>query len=47
MIHRIRTNYGDSEISYEGDNIDKWENFPQEVLQGKSSGPAIWTVLAT
>ena len=47
MIHRSRTTYGDSEISYGGDDIGKWEKFPQGVLQGNASGPAIWTVLSS
>ena len=45
MIHRIRTAFGDSEISYGGDDLDIWEFSPQGVLQGNASGPAIWTTV--
>ena len=47
MIHRIRNTYGDSEISYGGNDIGKWGNFPQGVLQRNASGPAIWTVFSS
>ena len=47
MIHRIRTVYGDSEISYGGEDMGSWENFPQGVLQGNASGPAIWSAISS
>lgn len=47
MIHKIRTVYGDSEISYGGEDIGDWENFPQGVLQGNASGPQIWSILSS
>ena len=37
MIHRIRTVYGDSNITYSGE-LGNWENWPQGVLQGNSTG---------
>ena len=45
MIHRIRTVYGDSDITYGGE-LGNWENWPQGVLQGNAAGPAIWAVLS-
>ena len=47
IIHRIRTTYKESEISYGGDDIGKWENFPQRMLNGNDSETAIWTVLSS
>ena len=47
MVHRIRTAFGDSEISYGGDDIGNWMNYPQGVLQGNASGPTIWSVLSS
>ena len=47
MIHYIRTDFGDSKISYGGDDIGNWENFPQGVLQGNAAGPTIWAVLSS
>ena len=47
MIHKIRTVYGDSDISYGGEDIGDWENFPQGVLQGNASGPQIWSILSS
>jgi len=47
MIHRIRTAFGDSEITYGGDDIGEWMNYPQGVLQGNASGPTIWSVLSS
>ena len=44
MIHRIRTVYGDSEITYGGD-LGEWENWLQGVLQGNAAGPAIWSTI--
>ena len=47
MIHKVRTSFGDSEISFGGEGIGDWENFPQGVLQGNASGPAIWSILSS
>ena len=44
MIHIKRTSYRYSDISYGGENNGNWENFAQGLLQGDSSGPAIWIV---
>ena len=41
MVHRIRSDFGDSDIKYGGDEISDWENFPQGVLQNNASGPTI------
>ena len=46
MIHRIRTVYGDSKITYGGE-LGNWENWPMGVLQGNAAGPAIWSVLSS
>ena len=40
-IHKIRTSFGDSEISFGGEEMGEWENFPQGVLQDYASGRAI------
>ena len=47
MIHKIRTVYGDSDISYGGEDIGDWVNYPQGVLQGNASGPQIWSILSS
>ena len=47
MTHRIRTVYGDSEISYGGEDMGSWENFSQGVLQGNASGPVIWLAISS
>ena len=47
MIHRIRTVYGDSDLTYGGEDMGCWENFPQGVLQGNASGPAIWAAISS
>ena len=31
MVHRIKIIYGESDISYGGDDLGDWENYPQEV----------------
>ena len=46
MIHRIRTVYGVSDVTY-GGNLGAWENWPQSVLQGNAAGPAIWSTLSS
>ena len=47
MVHRIRSAFGDSELTYGGDDIGDWENYPQGVLQGNASGPTIWSLLSS
>ena len=47
MIHRIRTNFGDSNITYGGEDIRDWENKPQGILQGNTAGPDIWSALGS
>ena len=47
MIHKIRTAFGDSDITYGGDDIGDWWNYPQGVLQGNACGPAIWIALSS
>ena len=47
MVHQIRTMYGDSEITYGGDDIGDWNNYPQGVLQGNACGPTIWILISS
>ena len=47
MTHKIRTAFGDSSISYGGDDIGSWENYPQGVLQGNAAGPTIWVLVSS
>ena len=47
MVHRIRTMYGDSDITYGGNDIGNWRNFPQGVLQGNACGPTIWVLISS
>ena len=47
MIHRVRTYFGDSQKTYGGGNLDKWENEAQGVLQGNATGPTIWSLLSS
>ena len=47
MVHSIRTSFGDSKITYGGDQIGDWENHPQGVLQGNASGPTIWSLVSS
>ena len=47
MIHRIKTIYGVSEITYGGEELGDWENYPQGVLQGNAAGPTIWSLLSS
>ena len=46
MIHRIRTVYGDSDITYGGE-LGNWKNWPMGVLQGNAAGPAIWSTASS
>ena len=32
MVHQVRTMYGDLDITYGGDEIGDWNNYPQGVL---------------
>ena len=47
MVHRIKTTFGDSTITYGGDVKGDWINWPQGVLQGNASGPAIWSAISS
>ena len=50
MIHRIRTLFGDSFITYGGElfaDLADWKNYPQGVLQGNAAGPTIWLLLSS
>ena len=47
MTHRIRTAYGDSDITYGGDNIGDWDNFSQGILQGNTTWPDVWSALSS
>ena len=47
MIHKVRTLFGDSVITYGGDELQDWRNKPQGVLQGNASGPTIWSLLSS
>ena len=47
MVHRVRTNYGDSEQTYGGETHEIWENYPQGIFQGNTDGPDIWTELSS
>ena len=47
MIHRVRTYFGDSKITYGGEEIEDWLNNPQGVLQGNATGPTIWSLLSS
>ena len=47
MIHRVRTYFGDSHVTYGGDDIADWLNEPQGVLQGNAAGPTIWSLLSS
>ena len=47
MIHKIRTTYGDSEITYGGDDLGAFSHYPQGVLQGNASGPTVWILLSS
>ena len=41
MVHKISTAFGESSISYGGDDIGDWHNYPQGFLQGNTAGPTI------
>ena len=45
MVHRFFTSFGDLDITYGGDEMGDWENYPQGVLQDKSIGSTIWSLL--
>lgn len=44
MTHKIRTAYGDSEMTYGG---EEWERDPHGILQGNGAGPAIWALVSS
>ena len=47
MIYKIRTTFIDSDITFRREDIGNWENFPQGVLQGIASDPAIWSIISS
>ena len=47
MIHRVRTAFGDSELTYGGDDLELFESPPQGFVQGNASGPAIWSIISS
>ena len=47
MVHSIRTMYGDSTLTYGGDEIGSWNNYPQGVLQGNACGSTIWVLISS
>jgi hypothetical protein len=48
MVHKVRTAFGVSELSYGGEKPNKkWRLPPQGVLQGNGSGPALWSILSS
>ena len=47
MIHKVRTLFGDSKLSYGGGNLKHWQNEAQGVLQGNASGPTIWSLISS
>ena len=44
MEHVIRTAYGDSKMSYGGED---WETDPSGICQGNGAGPAIWAIVSS
>ena len=46
-VHCTRTVNGDSEPAYGRDDLGKWENWPQGVLQGNTSSLLIWLALSS
>lgn len=46
MIHRVRTIFGDSDLTYGGNVLGEWENFAQGILQSNCSGPIVWAILS-
>ena len=44
LSHRIRTAYGDSKITYGG---DEWTRDPSGICQGNGAGPAIWALVSS
>ena len=44
LLHRIRTAYGDSAMTYGGYD---WERDPSGICQGNGAGPAIWALVSS
>ena len=44
LTHRIRTAYGDSKLSYGG---DQWARDPSGICQGNGAGPTIWALVSS
>ena len=47
MIHRTRTAYGYSDITYGSEVSNDWENYQQDILQGNTAVPDIWSALSS
>ena len=50
MIHRVRTLFGNSDISWGGEHLNElkyWENYPQGVLQSNTAGRTILSLLSS
>ena len=47
IVHKVRTLFGDSEITYDWEDLWNWENYSQSVLQGNASGPTLWSLLSS
>ena len=47
MIHKIRAAFGNSYITYGGDDVGDWWSYPQGVLQYNVCCPAIWIALSS
>ena len=44
LEHTIRTAYGDSQLSYGG---DEWSRIPHGICQGNGAGPALWACVSS
>ena len=44
LLHKIRTAYGDSKVTYGG---DEWTRDPSGICQGNGAGPAIWALVSS
>jgi len=46
-VHRVCMVFGESELTYGGDDYKNWLFTSQGVLQGNAAGPAIWYILSS
>ena len=44
MINTLPTAFGDSDLTFGGEDFPNWENEPQGAIQGNASGPVIWLI---